>query len=199
MTGRSWPHATLARRSAKAAAATRRGAVACRCALAGADPAPAAQHRLRRAELRGARRRIEVRRRGRCAEVSRSSSPSRRRPSSARTTAIPWHGHVSTQIDWEVELAVIIGREGRDIAEADALTYVFGYTVANDVTARDLQSAHQQWYKGKGLDGFCPLGPAIVTADEIPDPQQLRPEPACQRRREAGREHAPDDLPRSRG
>ena len=86
---------------------------------------------------------------------------------------IPWHGHVSTSIDWEVELAVIIGRAGRDIAEADALDYLFGYAVANDVTARDLQQRHGQWYKGKGLDGFCPLGPLVVTADEIGDPQRL--------------------------
>lgn len=86
---------------------------------------------------------------------------------------IPWHGHVSTAIDWEVELALIIGREGRDIAEAQALEYVFGYTVANDVTARDLQQRHGQWYKGKGLDGFCPLGPSVVTDDEIGDPQRL--------------------------
>jgi 2,4-didehydro-3-deoxy-L-rhamnonate hydrolase len=86
---------------------------------------------------------------------------------------IPWHGHVSTSIDWEVELAVIIGRRGRDIAEAQSLEYVFGYTVANDVTARDLQQRHGQWYKGKGLDGFCPLGPSVVTADEIGDPQRL--------------------------
>ena len=86
---------------------------------------------------------------------------------------IPWHGHVSTNIDWEVELAVIIGREGRDIAEREALSYVFGYTIANDVTARDLQQRHGQWYKGKSLDGFCPLGPVIVTADEIADPQAL--------------------------
>jgi 2-keto-4-pentenoate hydratase/2-oxohepta-3-ene-1,7-dioic acid hydratase in catechol pathway len=86
---------------------------------------------------------------------------------------IPWHGHVSTSIDWEVELAVIIGRQGRDIAEAQSLEYVFGYTVANDVTARDLQQRHGQWYKGKGLDGFCPLGPSVVTADELGDPQQL--------------------------
>ncbi len=86
---------------------------------------------------------------------------------------IPWHGKVSTAIDWEVELAVIIGREGRDIAESDAMEYVFGYTVANDVTARDLQGKHGQWYKGKGLDGFCPLGPVVVTADEIGDPHAL--------------------------
>lgn len=86
---------------------------------------------------------------------------------------IPWHGHVSTAIDWEVELAAIIGREGRDISEDRALEYVFGYTVANDVTARDLQQRHVQWYKGKGLDGFCPLGPVVVTADEVGDPQCL--------------------------
>ncbi|MBF6600255.1 MAG: fumarylacetoacetate hydrolase family protein [Dehalococcoidia bacterium] len=86
---------------------------------------------------------------------------------------IPWHPHVSTAIDWEVELAVVIGRGGRDITEEQALEHVFGYTVANDVTARDLQARHGQWYKGKGLDGFCPLGPLIVTADEIPDPQRL--------------------------
>jgi 2-keto-4-pentenoate hydratase/2-oxohepta-3-ene-1,7-dioic acid hydratase in catechol pathway len=86
---------------------------------------------------------------------------------------IPWHANVSIAIDWEVELAVIIGRECRDVTESTALDVVFGYTVANDVTARDLQQKHQQWYKGKGLDGFCPLGPVIVTADEIPDPQTL--------------------------
>ena len=86
---------------------------------------------------------------------------------------IPWHGHVSTAIDWEAELAVIIGRQGRDIDEASALDYVFGYTVANDVTARDLQGKHQQWYKGKGLDGFCPLGPSVITADEIGHPHAL--------------------------
>ncbi len=88
--------------------------------------------------------------------------------------AIPWHGHVSRRIDWEVELAVVIGRRGRDIAEERALDHVFGYTVGNDITARDLQRRHQQWYKGKGLDGFCPMGPWIVTRDELPDPQNIR-------------------------
>jgi len=88
--------------------------------------------------------------------------------------AIPWHGELSRRMDWEVELVAVIGRPGKDIPEARALDYVFGYTVGNDVTARDLQARHQQWYKGKGLDGFCPLGPWIVTADEIPDPQTLR-------------------------
>jgi 2-keto-4-pentenoate hydratase/2-oxohepta-3-ene-1,7-dioic acid hydratase in catechol pathway len=86
---------------------------------------------------------------------------------------IPWHGAVSTSIDWEVELALIIGRECRDVPEASAIDCVFGYTIANDVTARDLQQKHGQWYKGKGLDGFCPLGPVVVTADEIGDPHSL--------------------------
>jgi len=86
---------------------------------------------------------------------------------------IPWHGAVTTHVDWEAELAVIIGRPGRDIPEEAALQHVFGYTIANDVSARDLQRRHVQWYKGKSLDGFCPLGPWIVTSDEIPDPQAL--------------------------
>ncbi len=87
---------------------------------------------------------------------------------------IPWHGHVSRRVDWEVELVVVVGRRGRDIPEDRALEYVFGYTVGNDITARDLQRRHQQWYKGKGLDGFCPLGPWIVTSDELTDPQDAR-------------------------
>jgi len=87
---------------------------------------------------------------------------------------IPWHGHVSTRIDWEVELVAGIGGSGRDISEEDALDHVFGYTIGNDITARDLQAKHQQWYKGKGLDGFCPLGPWIVTADELGDPQDVQ-------------------------
>lgn len=87
--------------------------------------------------------------------------------------SIPWHGHVSRRIDWEVELAVVIGRQGRNIAEERALGHVFGYTVGVDVTARDLQSRHQQWYKGKGLDGFCPMGPWIVTSDELSEPQDV--------------------------
>jgi len=86
---------------------------------------------------------------------------------------IPWHGSVSTKVDWEVELVAVIGRRGRDIPEERALDHVFGYTVGNDVTARDLQRNHVQWYKGKSLDGYCPLGPWIVTRDEIADPQAL--------------------------
>ena len=80
---------------------------------------------------------------------------------------------VSVEIDWEVELAVIIGKGGKNIPEEHALSHVFGYTVLNDVTARDLQSRHKQFFKGKSIDGYCPMGPWIVTVDEIEDPQQL--------------------------
>jgi 2-keto-4-pentenoate hydratase/2-oxohepta-3-ene-1,7-dioic acid hydratase in catechol pathway len=80
---------------------------------------------------------------------------------------------VSQEVDWEVELGVIIGKAGKNIREEDALSYVFGYTVINDVTARDLQNRHRQYFKGKSIDGYCPMGPWIVTADEISDPQQL--------------------------
>ena len=80
---------------------------------------------------------------------------------------------VSVEIDWEVELAVIIGNGGKNIPEEDAMSHVFGYTVLNDVSARDLQSRHKQFFKGKSIDGYCPMGPWIVTADEINDPQQL--------------------------
>lgn len=81
---------------------------------------------------------------------------------------------VSTQIDWEVELGVIIGKTGKNIREDEALSSVFGYTVINDITARDLQARHKQFFKGKSLDGSCPMGPYIVTADEIADPQHLQ-------------------------
>ncbi|HEV2011239.1 MAG TPA: fumarylacetoacetate hydrolase family protein [Candidatus Limnocylindria bacterium] len=83
---------------------------------------------------------------------------------------------ISEQLDYEVELAVVIGREGRDIREADALDHVFGYTIANDVSVRDVQRSWHggQWFKGKNFDTHLPLGPWIVTADEIPDPQALR-------------------------
>ncbi|QBD80880.1 FAA hydrolase family protein [Ktedonosporobacter rubrisoli] len=80
---------------------------------------------------------------------------------------------VSSEIDWEVELAVIIGKSGKNIRQEDALSHIFGYTVLNDITARDLQSKHKQFFKGKSLDGSCPMGPWIVTADEIADPQAL--------------------------
>ena len=78
----------------------------------------------------------------------------------------------TAKVDWEAEIAVVIGVGGRNVAEADALDHVFGYTLANDVSARDLQLEHGmfgQWYKGKALDGFCPMGPAITTAAEVGD------------------------------
>lgn len=88
--------------------------------------------------------------------------------------AITWRESITTQVDWEVELAVIIGQRAREVSEEDALNYVYGYTVANDVTARDLQQKlDTQWTRGKSLDTFCPLGPYIVTRDEIADPQNL--------------------------
>ncbi|MBI3636885.1 MAG: fumarylacetoacetate hydrolase family protein [Candidatus Rokubacteria bacterium] len=83
------------------------------------------------------------------------------------------HHTATKELDYEVELTAIIGKSGRDIPREQALSYVFGYTIINDVTARDLQKRHGQWFKGKTLDTFCPMGPVLVTADEIPDPQTL--------------------------
>ena len=82
-------------------------------------------------------------------------------------------GQVSPQYDWEAELALVIGTRGKDISEADALDHVFGYMCLNDVTARDLQRKHQQWFKGKSLDDSCPIGPWIVDAAEVGDAQNL--------------------------
>ncbi len=76
-------------------------------------------------------------------------------------------GAISQQIDYEAELAVVIGTGGRNIARADALKHVWGYTIVNDVTARDVQMRHGQWDLGKSFDTFCPMGPWIVTADEL--------------------------------
>jgi 2-keto-4-pentenoate hydratase/2-oxohepta-3-ene-1,7-dioic acid hydratase in catechol pathway len=82
---------------------------------------------------------------------------------------------VSDKIDWEVELAVVIGRRGANISRRDGLAHVFGYMALNDVTARDIQSGWGgQYFKGKSLDRSCPTGPWIVTADEVPDPQKIR-------------------------
>lgn len=87
---------------------------------------------------------------------------------------IPAHPGTTQKLDWEVELAMVIGRGGRNIAEADAMKHVFGYTIANDVSAREVQRQHgQQWFKGKSLDGHLPMGPWIVTADAIADPNNL--------------------------
>ncbi len=80
---------------------------------------------------------------------------------------VPLHRHVTRQVDYEAELAVIIGQPGRDIPREAALDHVFGYAILNDVTARDRQRDHRQWFLGKALDGFCPMGPWITTADEV--------------------------------
>jgi 2-keto-4-pentenoate hydratase/2-oxohepta-3-ene-1,7-dioic acid hydratase in catechol pathway len=97
---------------------------------------------------------------------------------SKATTAVTGPGALvdpgpTTELDYEGELTVIIGKGGRGISREDAYSHVWGYTIINDVTARDLQKRHQQWFHGKSLDTFCPMGPVLVTADEIPDPQAL--------------------------
>lgn len=84
---------------------------------------------------------------------------------------IPYDPDVTREVDWEAEMGVVIGVTGRDIPRASAPGHVFGYTAINDVTARDLQRAHLQFFKGKSLDAFCPMGPVLVTADEFGDPQ----------------------------
>ncbi len=85
---------------------------------------------------------------------------------------ISYERSVTREVDWEAELGVIIGVGGRNIPRTEALRHVFGYTVINDVSARDLQKNHLQFFKGKSLDTFCPMGPVVVTADEFGDPQR---------------------------
>lgn len=92
---------------------------------------------------------------------------------SADGDSIPSHADIISTLDYEAELGVIIGKEAKDVSKEDAFNYVFGYTVINDVTARELQTKHKQWYFGKGLDGFTPMGPVIITADKIPAPPVL--------------------------
>ena len=86
---------------------------------------------------------------------------------------IPCYKGLVKRLDYEVELAVIIGRTAKNVKAADAKDYIFGYTVLNDVSARDLQTGHKQWYLGKSLDGFTPMGPCILTADEVSFPPAL--------------------------
>jgi 2-keto-4-pentenoate hydratase/2-oxohepta-3-ene-1,7-dioic acid hydratase in catechol pathway len=81
--------------------------------------------------------------------------------------------HLTEQLDYEAELAVVIGKPGLGITKADALEHVWGYTIVNDVTARDLQQRHRQWFLGKSMDTFCPMGPWIVTSDEVGDSANL--------------------------
>jgi 2-keto-4-pentenoate hydratase/2-oxohepta-3-ene-1,7-dioic acid hydratase in catechol pathway len=86
---------------------------------------------------------------------------------------IRWDPELTQQVDWEAELGVVIGSRARNVSVREALDHVLGYTCLDDVSARELQFGDGQWIRGKSLDTFCPIGPAIVTADEIPDPQAL--------------------------
>jgi len=86
---------------------------------------------------------------------------------------IPLDAEVTEKLDYEVELGVVIGRRGRNIPRERALEHIFGYTIINDVTARDLQRRHDQWFKGKSLDGSCPMGPWLVHRSAVPEPQNL--------------------------
>lgn len=88
-------------------------------------------------------------------------------------TEVPYDPDTCSQLDWECELGVIIGKAGRKISPDHALEHIFGYTVINDLSARDLQLNHKQYFLGKSIDGGCPIGPVIVTQDEIADPQNL--------------------------
>ena len=98
----------------------------------------------------------------------------------ARTTiiatgeGIPSHAGTTSQLDYEGELGVVIGKRVVNLTEENWREAIFGYTVINDISARDIQHSHKQWFKGKSLDGSCPMGPFIVTADEIPNPQSLQ-------------------------
>lgn len=87
---------------------------------------------------------------------------------------IPSHSDIVDSLDYEAELAVIIGKDAYQVSKEDARNYVFGYTIINDVSARTLQTRHKQWYFGKSLDGFLPMGPCIVTADSLPYPPKLQ-------------------------
>ena len=88
--------------------------------------------------------------------------------------AIPFDPDTCSQLDWEAELGIIIGKAGKKIQADNAHTHIFGYTVINDISARDIQLNHKQYFLGKSIDGGCPMGPFIVTADEIADAQQLK-------------------------
>jgi 2-keto-4-pentenoate hydratase/2-oxohepta-3-ene-1,7-dioic acid hydratase in catechol pathway len=88
--------------------------------------------------------------------------------------SIPQHANVTEQLDYEVELAVIVGRGGSNIAAKDAFDHVFGYSIINDITGRDMQRRYGQWFKGKGLDRSCPFGPVVVHASALPNVGDLR-------------------------
>ncbi len=111
---------------------------------------------------------------------------------------ITWDEQLTSQVDYEVELGVVIGKRARNVPLDEALRYVFGYTVINDVSARDLQFSDHQWVRAKSLDTFCPVGPAILTADEISDPQSLRLSCRLNDRLLQELHHRRDDFWRSR-
>lgn len=94
-------------------------------------------------------------------------------PAIGNNDLIEFSNKVTNQVDYEAELAVVIGKEGINIKSEEAEDYVFGYTIVNDVSARDLQGKHTQWFKGKSLDTFCPMGPYLVYKDEISFPVEL--------------------------
>lgn len=87
--------------------------------------------------------------------------------------AITWSPHMTQKVDYEAELAVIIGRKAFRVPEEEAMEYVAGYTIVNDISARDVQNSDEQWVRGKSFDTFCPMGPFVVTADAIADPHAL--------------------------
>ncbi len=94
-------------------------------------------------------------------------------PAAGHGDVISVSRRVTVQVDYEAELAVVIGKDGTNIAPEQAEDHIFGYTIANDLSARDLQAGHKQWFKGKSLDGFCPLGPVLVHKSAIPWPVHL--------------------------
>jgi 2-keto-4-pentenoate hydratase/2-oxohepta-3-ene-1,7-dioic acid hydratase in catechol pathway len=111
---------------------------------------------------------------------------------------VPASSDPTNSVDYEGELGVVVGRRCRNVARADALGVVFGYTVVNDVTARTVQQRHKQWFLGKSLDGFCPVGPYLVTADEFgpPDAQELVTVVNGERRQSAKLRDMIFDVPR---
>ena len=86
---------------------------------------------------------------------------------------IPAHRDLTQKLDFENELGVILGKDASCVAPEDVANYIFGYTIINDVSAREVQTIHKQWHFGKSLEGFCPMGPCILTADEVPFPPAL--------------------------
>ena len=91
----------------------------------------------------------------------------------AHKQTVPLHTEITNELDYEGELAIVIGKKGTSIPRDKAFEYIFGYTILNDITARDLQSKHQQYFLGKSLDGTCPMGPWIVSKEHVPQPNNL--------------------------